>query len=285
MEGAKALAIPLKLGQQLSVNKHSEPTLIWKAYKPDCLWFQAKFDIDSLEILSLDNDELASKLKSILLSSLSLSSNSFLKDGGIEVETKLDFNPEFGFGTSSTLISNLALWAEVDPYELLKITFGGSGYDIACAGSKSPILFQKSGDFNLVTDVVFRPTFHNRLYFVYLGNKQSSSSSIHKFKNSSKFSNIDIDTISQITNEIIAVKEVSEFEDLIAEHENIMSHILNLPTAKQLHLDNYTGAVKSLGAWGGDFVLVTGSENESEFRKTMKEYGFDTLYTYNQLAL
>ena len=41
--------------------------------------------------------------------------------------------------TSSTLIANLAKWSNVDPYILLSETFGGSGYDIACASAKKAL--------------------------------------------------------------------------------------------------------------------------------------------------
>ena len=59
---------------------------------------------------------------------------------GTRVETQLEFPREWGLGSSSTLISNLGLWAETDPYDLLSATLGGSGYDIAAARSESPFL-------------------------------------------------------------------------------------------------------------------------------------------------
>ena len=50
----------------------------------------------------------------------------------LEAVTRLEFPREWGLGTSSTLISNLADWAGADPYALLDKTIGGSGYDLAC---------------------------------------------------------------------------------------------------------------------------------------------------------
>ncbi|MBQ0741502.1 mevalonate kinase, partial [Aquimarina celericrescens] len=56
-------------------------------------------------------------------------------------KTRLEFPKNWGLGTSSTLITNVSKWASVDPYQLLEKTFGGSGYDIACAKSEFPLVY------------------------------------------------------------------------------------------------------------------------------------------------
>ncbi len=285
MEGAMALALPINKSQTLSIKFNNCNLIRWQAIKPDGIWFLAEFLLPTLDIKLSTNSELAKRLKSILISTRDLSKSFLMDKVGYNVETELDFNPEFGFGTSSTLISNIANWANVDPYLLLKNTFGGSGYDIACARSNNPILFHRFNDTISVSDVEFNPKFKDKLYFVYLGSKQSSSNEISNFKENCKFSSLDIDSISAITNEIYKTGELAEFEDLIAEHESIMSKILKLKTAKELHFPDFKGGVKSLGAWGGDFVLISSNRSENDVILYLKSMGYNTVYPFSSLVL
>lgn len=284
MESAIALALPLKFGQSLKVEINNSGLLNWKASTSLGSWFAAEFDINSMKIANTDNPKLASKLQEILLAAVNISENNFLGISGSSVETIADFNPEFGFGTSSTLISNIAHWANIDPYKLLEKTFGGSGYDIACARNSKPILFQRKDNDIIVKDIEFDSPFKDKLFFVYLGKKQSSYQEIANFKENCKFSSLDIEAISKITMELIEAKDIDEFEDLLEEHEYLMSEILKRPTAKSLYFSNYEGAVKSLGAWGGDFVLLTTRLSEKLFRELMKSKGLDVVYGYDEIV-
>ena len=285
MEGALALALPLNKGQSLSLVKNNKNIIHWKANKPEGGWFTADYELSALKLIYTDDKVRAKILRSILLSSKEMN-NEFLSDSiGFDVTTNLGFNPEFGFGTSSTLISNIAKWANVDPYLLLTDTFGGSGYDIACASSKNPILFQIRNNEINITNVNFNPPEKDKLYFVYLGKKQSSSKEIKAFKKQAKYTSSDIDNISLITKELVISKDLLEFERLLNEHEVIMSRILKLPTAKSVYFSDFPGVVKSLGAWGGDFVLVTSNKPEGKLRSYMRNKGFDTVFSYSDLVL
>ncbi len=57
------------------------------------------------------------------------------------MNTHLDFPRDWGLGSSSTLINNVAQWAQVDPFDLHFKVSNGSGYDIACANEDSPIVY------------------------------------------------------------------------------------------------------------------------------------------------
>lgn len=285
MEGALALALPINKGQSITIKKNNSKVIRWRANKPDGNWFTADFELHTLKLVVSDENILAEKLRRILLSAKEINNNFLAENTGVDVTTSLDFKPEFGFGTSSTLISNIAMWAKMDPYLLLRNTFGGSGYDIACARSNNPILFQVKNHNIRITDVSFNPPEKERLFFVYLGKKQSSSEEVKAFKEYAKFTSKDIDDVSIITNELIISKDISEFERLLNEHEVVMSRILKLPTAKSLYFSDFSGTVKSLGAWGGDFVLVTSHESENKLRSYMRSKGFDTIYSYSSLVL
>ena len=284
MEGALAMALPLKVGQRLGIQRNHNNILRWQANMPGGSWFAAEFDLNSFGVLVTDNNVLANKLGDILVATRGLSHTFFTDNIGFDVVTDLDFNPEFGFGTSSTLISNIALWADVNPYKLLGKTFGGSGYDIACAQAVNPILYQKKDSNIKVVDVDFNPVFKDKLFFVYLGNKQSSSDGIATFKKHSTFTFNDINTISGITKQLIATSNFAKFQSLLLEHELILSRILGLPTVKSLHFSDFPGAVKSLGAWGGDFVLMASDLPKTELKSYLHKKGFDTFYEYDELA-
>jgi len=285
MEGALSLAIPINKHQSLSVRSNTLDCIVWKAYISDREWFTATFGLLKLDIIDTDNHEIAKKLQDILVAARQLSSN-FLSNvnNGFDVETIVDFNIEYGFGTSSTLISNIAMWANVNPYDLLAKTFGGSGYDIACARSVSPILYQRLGSKISVKSVEFSPKFKDKLFFVYLGKKQKSSDSIKAFKNSGKFSINEIDRISDITSKILNTNDFDEFKMLIDEHEKIMSKVIGLPTVKSLYFSDLQGSVKSLGAWGGDFVMVASDDTELETRSYLLDKGFDVIFGFAELV-
>ena len=285
MEGALALALPLKKGQSLSIYKNHTNILKWQANMPNGTWFTAEYDLKTFEIINTDSIVLAKNLEDILIATRELS-HSFLADNmGFDVVTNLDFNPDFGFGTSSTLISNIAMWANVDPYELLEKTFGGSGYDIACARNSNTLFYQLADSNPIISDVNFSPLFKDKLYFVYLGKKQSSLDGIDAFRKNASFISKDIDTISDISKELIKTKSLKDFEKLLTEHELIMSKVLKMATVKSLHFSNFPGAVKSLGAWGGDFVLMASDFPEVELKRYLIKKGFDIVFRYDELAL
>jgi mevalonate kinase len=286
MEGARALALPLKPGQSLTVKENElKGRLIWHAFTPEKTWFTAEFETENFNVLQTGNLGLAENLGQILRAVRKLAP-AFLQDGkGFSVETKLDFNPEFGFGSSSTLISNLAWWADVDPYHLLRLTFGGSAYDIACARMNNPIFYQLESAIPVIEEISFKPEFRKQLYFVYLGKKQKSTESIQSFNKTAVFGKGDVETISLITEQIAKAESLRDFERLLNEHEKIMSTILGRPTVKSLLFSDYEGTVKSLGGWGGDFVLVTSVRPEPAFRADMRKRGFPLLFAFDEVVL
>ena len=87
-----------------------------------------------------------------------------------------------------------------------------------------------------------------------------------------------INKISSITNEIINSKTIEEFEYYIDEHEVITGEYIQGETVKSKYFSDYKGSIKSLGAWGGDFVLATRKNKNYFFEK-----GFDTILSYSEI--
>jgi hypothetical protein len=65
-------------------------------------------------------------------------------------------------------------------------------------------------------------------------------------------------------------------------HESIMSEVLETITIKEALFDDFKGVIKSLGAWGGDFVLVASKDNP---RGYFNERGFETILRYDEMIL
>ncbi len=292
LDGAKALALPTKYGQHLDVKKIDEPKLIWESYSDtNDIWLQVEFDLPRLRIISetfdseLDggNDTLAFNLQNILFEAKKLNSEFLSNEQGFYVKSKLTFARNWGLGSSSTLINNVAQWAKVDAFKLQFNTFGGSAYDIACAQNNTPVIYQLKDKNPLIEEAInFDPSFKQQLYFVHLNKKQNSREGIEHYQNFKGNVNTFLEEISILTEEFINCDALNDFERLMQEHEQLISSIIKQkPIQKELFSD-YFGQTKSLGAWGGDFILVTGNEETPDY---FKSKGYSTIISFQDMVL
>ena len=221
LDGAKSLAVPTKYGQDLSIESIQEPQLIWQSFSDngEC-WLEAIFDLPKLRLANATfdanedggKDTIAENLNKILKETRKLNPAFLNSEKGFLVKTKLDFPKNWGLGSSSTLINNIANWAKENPYKLLENTFGGSGYDIACAQHNSPILFTKNNSEIVVEEVNFNPTFRDQLYFVHLNKKQNSREGIERYNKMKGNLTSEIKQISELSEAFISCKKLSDFE-------------------------------------------------------------------------
>ena len=282
LDGALALAIPTKKGQFLQFEPTNHSILHWKSLDENKnLWLEVKFNPNDLEIIESTDIVKAEKLKTILKKAIELNNQPTLINGLIT--TQLEFPLEWGLGSSSTLISCIAQWLNIDPYELHFGVSNGSGYDIACAENSSSITYQVADKKPISTTINWNPSFHGSLFFVYLNRKQKSDIEVNRFINNTKNINTatTINNISEITSSIINCNQLLAFNSLIEEHEKIMSRLLNLPTIKESDFPDFNGSIKSLGAWGGDFILATGDNEE---RAYFKKKGFNTIIEFKDMV-
>ena len=131
IDGACALALPTKLGQSMTVVVTEKSCLHWVAKDMDGkIWFENDFDtIDFNPIYQKDN--LSKRLQQILINVREQNQDFLAGSIGAVIETQLDFSRNWGLGSSSTLINNIAQWANVNPFDLQQKVFGGSGYDLS----------------------------------------------------------------------------------------------------------------------------------------------------------
>lgn len=287
VKGARALAVPLKLGQEMTVDTFEDKsgTISWKSYCNNELWFEAVFTVLDLKIVESDDWKKAENLQKILRAARQLNPSVLVENKGFDIKTNLGFSPEWGFGSSSTLLSNIAAWFNVNPYDLHFLVSGGSGYDMACARASGPIIYQLNGKNPVVSPVSFYPHFHKNIYFVYLGKKQESAQSLKTFQNLLEGREVEIQKITEITKRMVSAQDIHQFEQTMDEHEDIMSAMLKLPKVKDLYFNVFEGSVKSLGAWGGDFVMMTWKDDRKSFENEMLKRGFVPFFSYEDIVL
>ena len=291
LDGAKALAVPTSFGQNLSIQKLNESKLIWESYTNDSeLWLQVEFDFPRLRIINASfnsskdggYDSLAEHLQNILLEVKKLNPGFLSSEQGFLVKSKLTFPRNWGLGSSSTLINNLAQWANVDAYQLQFNTFGGSAYDIACAQYNNPIIYQLKNEKPIAETISFDPLFKDQLYFVHLNKKQDSRKGIAQYKSFNENVSAFVEEISSLTYEVAKCISLSDFEKIMIEHEHIISSIIKQNPIQQELFADYFGQTKSLGAWGGDFILATGNNDTPNYFATK---GYTTVIPYQQMIL
>lgn len=311
LDGAIALAVPTQYGQSLYINPIEERKLHWISFDEiDNVWFEDNFDIPGNKMLkhtsaklstSVKNDsDIGQRLKQILSAVKTLNPNFLNSKHGFEIETYLDFPKNWGLGTSSTLINNIAQWANVDAFKLLELTFGGSGYDIACAQHDTAITYQLlnknellkhtstklsagvKGDNRRVKTVDFNPSFKDNLYFVYLNKKQNSREGIAHYKALKQDLSPVISEINSITEQMITCEDLKTFQKLIEAHEHIISKIIQQHTVTSQFFNDFDGAIKSLGAWGGDFILAA---CETDPMAYFNKKGFDIVIPYHKMVM
>lgn len=285
LDGAKALAVPTKYGQSLEIIENNTSNIIWKSFNElNEVWYEDCFVLNKgIEYENkASKNPISDRLLQILKTVQKLNPD-FLKNNlGFNITTKQDFNRLWGLGTSSTLINNIANWAKVNAYELLEFTFGGSGYDIACAQNDNPITYQLNSKYDpKVESVHFRPSFSDNLYFVYLEQKQDSRDGIAKYKSKGKLNYSVLNEINLITEKIIDAVTIEEFNQLLNLHEGIISKLIDAEPIKTRLFNDYNGNVKSLGAWGGDFVLATSLTDPTEY---FSSKGFGTIIPYLKMV-
>jgi mevalonate kinase len=287
LDGAEALALPTTVGQSMKVKYRQsyQPVLNWKSVDhTGKVWFEANYEFWHFNAIRPTDNE-TEKFVQSALKAVRLQNPHFLRDDvDVFVETKIEFPLEWGLGSSSSFIYNVAQWAYVSPFELLKKTIGGSGYDIACAQAFGPIKYQRFENKPQWGAAAFNPEFKDCLYFIYLGQKQNSQKEVTKYRDLKvENKNQVIAEISQLTREMIHAHDLVTFNKVIRSHEDIVGQALGYDKVKSLHFSDFWGEVKSLGAWGGDFAMVTSDRSPQETRQYFEAKGFTTVIPFSEI--
>lgn len=285
IDGALAFALPLRFGQSLKVGESNDLTLEWETYVLGERWFSGKFDRTSLEPLENFNQSISNFLSLILKAARNINPGFLMSDEKLSIITNLNFNIEWGLGSSSSLISNVAYLAGIDPFLLHRMASSGSGYDIACARAKAPLIYRNDPVYPLTEEIDFRPGFLDHIYFIYTGRKQDTQSSVSEYKAKSSKSQSDIATMTELTRELIKAQDLKDFGMIINEHEKLISGIINEAPVQGEYFFDFPGVIKSLGAWGGDFIMAVSDADDSWIRKYFLRKSLNIIFGYRDIVI
>lgn len=287
LNGAKALAVPLKFGQRMEVDKNRQGHISWQAVAHDgSTWFSGTYSLSGLDCIESNNPDIAKHPQRLMQAAKRLNPAFLSQSQGCHVKSTLNYPLLWGLGSSSTLIAAVAAWAEIDPFALHFAVSKGSGYDIACAISPGPVVYSLSAQGPEYSPVVFAPSFAENIFFVYQGKKQDSAEGIRQYRNQSRgVAADDVANGTRLTEKMLNAASLREFEQLMAEHEALISSMLGMPTLKETLFHELPGAVKSLGAWGGDFCMLTWHADQASLEAYLKSKGLQTCFNFNDIVL
>lgn len=283
LDGALALAVPTRLGQEFSCEENTTAPhhILWEAFHQNKPWLKIKINYKNWKIIETNIPSSAQFILKTLQIIQKLSLDKFKDKTSYHIKTNLQFPANFGWGSSSTLMVNLSRWANINAFELNKMVLGGSGYDIAVAQEISAILYRLENNQRHIERLRYSPNFKNELILIHLNQKQDSREGINLYRSQPKSQKL-INDFSEITKDILYTKNIGDFTELMELHEKKLSNYLKLNTIKEKYFADCPSFVKSLGAWGGDFVLST---KFSDYKNYFSERGFTTVLDYEDVVL
>jgi len=282
LDGVLALAIPTTFGQSLNIMDHDKPgQLHWESYLPDGnLWFSGQFETASLILQQCSDQPIGENLQKLLSSARSLNPEFLTNALGQKAISRLEFPSDWGLGSSSTLINNVAQWAHINPFTLSELSFGGSGYDIAAAQSTAVFTYQRLGTTQKVHPIKLPWTFTQNIYFVYLNKKQDSRKAIERYR-STVVSPMWHEQMQSCVEAMLQVRSMEEIIPLIEHHERLIGKAIGMTPVKKRLFSAYEGVVKSLGGWGGDFVMAIGPDTTPDYFKNL---GYHTVISFDDMT-
>lgn len=270
----------------MEVLPYQSGTIHWRSYDiHKVIWLEVVINTKDWSIAFSNNDSAAARLISILVTAKNLGSTVDFNQG-FNIWTRLEFDQSWGLGSSSTLLSLVAQWTGVNPYQLASLTFGGSGYDIACALADGPISYQRNESHPTIQEIDFDPSYKDHLCFVHLGEKKDTQEALKMYA-SLKIDNKQniIQQINELNQRILKAKDIAAFCQVLDEHETLISSALKLKKIKEERFSEFNGSVKSLGAWGGDFVLAASTQNIGKTITYFNSKDYKTVVLWEDMVL
>lgn len=246
-------------------------------------WFKAQISLMDFSPVKTTDDKKALFLQKLLKGAVRLNSEFLSKWNGFDVKTYLEFPIHWGLGSSSTLIYLVAQWADVNPLLLHFQVSEGSGYDVAVAGTDLPITYQFEDETINYTEIDFDPPYKDHLYFVNLEEKQSSEDGIRHYLKNAKARKTLSKELTAITQAVLKCNSLTKFIDLINKHESLVSEHVGLESIQKTRFADFNGGVKSLGAWGGDFILAASKTGLTSVKSYFSSKGYETVIPYSEM--
>jgi mevalonate kinase len=281
LDGASGWAMPTQYGQKMIATPTEKP--IWQAFLNDkTLWLETAINSN---VASNSNE--TTLLFEILNYIKQENPEQYHKKINHSFQLFIDFNRAWGLGSSSTFIALIADFFEIDAYKLNHTFFKGSGYDIACAFASEALLYTILDiEVRSIENFSIAESIKPHLFFIYTGQKQNSREAIQYYRNlPQKEKDIAINDLNFITRELIRKQDYKDWLYFLKIHEDIISKVLKLEKISQTLAKELPFFSKSLGAWGGDFILCLANDEPSIIKNRISETGFDTYFEYKDIIL
>lgn len=282
--GAMAIAFPTKFRQCMEVEYSAGTGLIhWQSYDFDGFqWLRCSFHPDE----DFQNHPLRNVLQPIQAMLRLIRQNKpevLPAEQDVTFRVKASFRKEWGLGSSSALIANIARWSGTDPWELMQVSFPGSGYDVAVAFHGKALTYRlEEGQRPTIRFIDYIPAWLEHFKVVFTGKKINSRDSVNE--NKPLFHRLEphVDELDRMARSLLTAENAAEACELLRRYEGILASELKLEPGAGL-FPVYTGTIKSLGAWGGDALLVEYREGEFEevFKNLISFDFYDILQTTN----
>ena len=300
LDGVAGLAVPTRLGQTLTVTENDGDYLQWNAYAADgTQWFDGHFlredwayqtaqgearpQATGPDTFGVQSEGVGARICQLLSAAEALRPGCTDQLSGSIVTTRLEFDRAWGLGSSSTLVACLAQLLQVDPYALLERTFGGSGYDLACAVNDTPILYERNGP--KVIPLNWHPDWVHDTVFVYRNQKQNSREGIRTYRQASVSDQqrMEIHDLSiALSSPAVDLRSAAQ---ILQRHEKLVADVIGQDPIREALFPDFSGQLKSLGAWGGDFFWALSKDGPEIMREYFNERGYNTVIDYDQMVL
>lgn len=275
LRGAKAIATPTLLGQSLSFQPFPERRgLDWQALDHQGqVWLRLKLD-QNLAVLSEEGPtDLVKRLLRFCFR------DTLPQKVSGAVTTQLEFPGNWGLGSSSSLTHLIAQWTNTDLFPLYRSAFQGSGYDIFCAEAQAPIAYELKQEKPTIQKIRL-PACLDQTYLVYLGQKMDSQFAVRDFQ-SKAIETQALAKISSLSEKLLMINDRLALKEWMLAHEQLTGRLLNQPPIGQRLFPTFKGCVKSLGAWGGDFVWVL--PDHPDDMAYFEERGYHPILNFTEL--
>ena len=283
LDGALALTLPTRTGQELTVSSIEGSGLEWESLDwRGNTWYKGAFAVSKAKVVALQQDPVSQMLEQLLNTARKLNPGFPDREHAFKVTTRLEFPRNWGLGSSSTLVYTLSQWSGTNPYVLLEKSFGGSGYDIAAAASPSALLYRRTPEGPVTTPVQLDWPFKDQLFFVHLNRKQDSREAISNYREKGQANTGFIESLNRLSREMVGCTDIGVMNNLMGEHEQLVSRVIDAKTVKDQYFPDYPHAIKSLGGWGGDFIMAIGNKDD---RLYFAERGYHTLVPFDKMIL
>ena len=263
LDGASALAVPTVVGQRLRVSATEDvDVLLWRSYdRHGACWLEEAFSRRRIQLPPDRSDTSpAGRLARLLHGALETHPLLWPVGTGLSLEATLEFDRTWGLGSSATLVYLIAAWAGADAYALNREEFGGSGYDIACAGASGPLVYRLADDAArtpVIRALDGAPAWLGEAWLVHLGAKRDSRSAIADYRRPAgpdlaRY----VAEADGLTEALLAAEDAATAAELLRRHEALIGYVTHQRPVGRARFADFPGVVKSLGAWGGDFALA-----------------------------